>query len=348
MKKIRNTLIILTITSIVCLTKIYALGGELDANMNNNDSPLIKIPEKISITEKEKEKIMLFGYNADEINNFSKDRINSLLKIEDGSYSLTVKYFKDTYIYTNNPIMKNNVRLYIEPQVKVIDTISTEISKEEYEKLDSNDKLVSTLGSITYETTYKKLTLIGGRDALQPSKRYSYTSLQWKIMPSIRSFDVIAMKATGGRFDLTTRGGRVEMTLNEPDGACIATFDNNYTQAFSTNRSHSQTWAFDYNGIGQTVLLYKNNIKCFNDLGFPMYKTLKKYDVYFTSYIIPSSGQSSVLVNATYQHSVANLVESNVVNKYVFNPVNLGNTIHFTNGLNSSFDGMQGVNTSVY
>lgn len=89
--------------------------------------------------------------------------------------SQTEKYYKT--ITSNNIVSPNSFN----------ETISYEVTKEEY---DSSEHHIQTRGSATTETTYKKLTTT----ILNNGSLYRYkTTLTWKQIPAVRSYDVIGI-----------------------------------------------------------------------------------------------------------------------------------------------------------
>jgi len=66
-----------------------------------------------------------------------------------------------------------------------------EISKEEFDAVDPNESNIETLSStMTIETTYKEMTTTITKNGSY--YRYKVT-LDWKLLPKIRSYDVIAI-----------------------------------------------------------------------------------------------------------------------------------------------------------
>ena len=99
----------------------------------------------------------------------------------------TIKYFKTDTYYENlgNPdsvmdILNGNAY-----------SITTEISKEEYDAVDTSlPNVYQTRSSCTVETTYKEMTT----QLYSHGTGYRYKNqLVWKFIPSVRSYDVIGI-----------------------------------------------------------------------------------------------------------------------------------------------------------
>ena len=92
------------------------------------------------------------------------------------------KYYKTVTVINNN--MSSIMSIYNYDS----NSITEEITKEEYDSfIESN---ISTNGSITLETNYKKLTT----SILSNGSYYRYKAvLNWKNMPKVRSYDTIAI-----------------------------------------------------------------------------------------------------------------------------------------------------------
>ena len=98
----------------------------------------------------------------------------------------SIKYIKTVTIYNNSSVMRN-------AGFGEISSITTEVTKEEYDNAEPTTTAVAPLtleAGIQTETTYKRLS----------TRIYSYgnyfkytTNLYWKNIPKVRSHDIIAI-----------------------------------------------------------------------------------------------------------------------------------------------------------
>ena len=94
--------------------------------------------------------------------------------------NVTIKYFKTTTIIDNNKIMSAD---------KLPLSYTEEITEEEYNSADVNQTSV-TKGNVTIENSYEKLTV----SITTIGSYYRYNAdLEWKTMPSTRSYDTIGI-----------------------------------------------------------------------------------------------------------------------------------------------------------
>lgn len=105
-----------------------------------------------------------------------------VLANENDLYS-TTKYYKTTTIVN----VSNSIYSLIEKN----NSYTEEITEEEYESIDPNNVIISFDYSNGYtETNYKKMTT----SIVQNGSTYRYkVILEWKTMPSTRSYDIIGI-----------------------------------------------------------------------------------------------------------------------------------------------------------
>lgn len=109
---------------------------------------------------------------------------NSLYTDDEGYkiVSTNEKYFKTIYVY-NNYLSYNNLF----SDNFLVNTI--EVSKEEYDSYNEDNSNVFG-SSNTIQTEYKKLTV----SILENGSKYKYiATLDWKKMPSTRSYDILGI-----------------------------------------------------------------------------------------------------------------------------------------------------------
>ena len=102
---------------------------------------------------------------------------------EDSNFAETTKYYKTVTIYDD---LKLNA--YSSNTVNNTNSYTVEVSKDEYD--NATETIVTRSGSASVETTYKKLTT-----TITPngSKYQHKVVLNWKTMPSVRSYDIIGI-----------------------------------------------------------------------------------------------------------------------------------------------------------
>ena len=118
----------------------------------------------------------------------------------------TTRYYKTVTILNDSEIMS-----IIAPEVT---SFTTEITKEEYDRVDLSD-LYHLNSSTTVQTEYKKLTTTMS----QNSSRYRYSvELIWRNIPKVRSYDIIAI----GHYSTVkvALGPIFEQNYCESDGDC--------------------------------------------------------------------------------------------------------------------------------
>lgn len=99
----------------------------------------------------------------------------------------TVKYYKTTTVLSNSEIMRA-------ANLGEVSSLTTEITEEEYDSVDtstSNTNNQRSMVSYEIETTYKRLATTMSKNG---NYYYRYkTTLDWKLIPSTRSYDIIAI-----------------------------------------------------------------------------------------------------------------------------------------------------------
>lgn len=99
----------------------------------------------------------------------------------------TVKYYKTTTVLSNSEIMRA-------ANLGEVSSLTTEITEEEYNSVDTstnNTNNPRSMVSYEVETTYKRLATTMSKNG---NLYYRYkTTLEWKLIPSTRSYDIIAI-----------------------------------------------------------------------------------------------------------------------------------------------------------
>lgn len=108
---------------------------------------------------------------------------------DDYDYNLlssNTKYYKTITIIDNSNInLASNIL-----NDNIIMSYTEEITEKEYENVNEEDEIQIQSSSNTVQTEYKKLTV----SILENGTKYMYTAvLDWKKMPAVRSYDIIAI-----------------------------------------------------------------------------------------------------------------------------------------------------------
>ncbi len=110
---------------------------------------------------------------------FAQDLSENILEKE----NVSTKYYKSTTVIKNN-----NYNINVNNENVIISQKTEEISEDEYNSADESYPF--TAGSVTIETTYKKMTT----SITSSGSTYRYKNeLVWKNNPKIRSYDTIAI-----------------------------------------------------------------------------------------------------------------------------------------------------------
>lgn len=96
----------------------------------------------------------------------------------------TTKYYKTVTVTRNNDLSTMSAN------VPAVSSVTTEISKEEYDAVEGTQSIMTRDYSTTVETTYKMMT----STITQNGSYYRYKNqMNWKLMPSTRAFDIIGI-----------------------------------------------------------------------------------------------------------------------------------------------------------
>lgn len=299
---------------------------------NNNNIKLIN-NNGISITENIYEKLKVYDYSDEEILNLNQETYNYFKNLQIDSYSKSDSYYEDIYIYKTKEQYENGLA----PS----NVITKEITKEKfYSNSNLNNTRALNNDAAIYEISSRKLTMIIGYWTDTPTTKNVSIQTTFKTIPSVRSYDIMAMRITNGEFVANTQRVDTVMTYQVPTAACDGIYT---TQSSTASASHTsagfntKSAGLGYYGVGFTGLLPNDFINCYNDLSFPFYQTLTGYKI--TMYVTARAlGGNSITLNGTYQHATSSVSFSNVARTYDFNSTGLGNVIKFNNGMASYYD----------
>lgn len=336
MKKV----LLVFLLTLFCIPNTFALSNEYIINKKN-----------VKITKEEYEKFEKMGYTNDVIENMDQELYNSIKDFNYFDSKSKSEYYKEYYIYSNKQSMESS-----EEPVKII---TSRLSEEEFNSAEKEFGFVWQLknnynGNLRdlldlsdmnyYETTYKKITIVISRTSIISDERHVAVGLTWKIMPSVRSYDILAMRSSNGFFTQNSEYGSYTYTF-APNSDCNVTVPTTYQNTFNygnTAWNNKNTGGIgNYYGIGFTHKLQNTIIGCYNDLGVPQYQTVSAMSSFMSS--TASAGGNQLSVNASYQHATSSVNYNNVVHSYNYSSSGLGGVIYFSNGMSSYYDGMGGV-----
>lgn len=217
------------------------------------------------------------------------------------------KYFLTTTIYDENNV--------------VISTLNNEITKEKYDNLDLND--YNNQYSLNYEKNNKietnakvlDLTVISPSDNV--SKVSVYSTLTWKNIPKVKSYDVIAIMFN------------IPAVIHDFMGMQISNLQTSSERVTEYNPGGTNSNVFT-NGIGVSMNIHDDVTKSLA-LALQINATV--------------DGGGEILTSYQHATSTVTLEQSK---GYTLSVAGLGHVINFTNSsVKNKYDGMEGT-TVVY
>lgn len=301
----------------------------------------------VEISEKAYNFFLEIGLNEAMIDNMVQETYDSYGPFDIIASNSAEKYFRETTFNS----YKNNY------------TIVEEISEEDYNLeipvdlnlLRKNNSGIMPLvddKSASHETTYKKLTLtLFQTDYVYPAKRNGVAKLVWKKLPKVTSYDIFAVRATGGSFSATGFFGSMTNTQLIPIGdLCQLTRYQDYTTSYNYSNSAWNTTGNDISktGIGFTAKLNSTpNEVCFTDISTTS-SIITGYSSILSFNGAASTNNGKLTVYASYQHAQETVNYNSIYRAYTFSNSGLGNVIYFSNSsLRNAYDGMAGVNVTL-
>lgn len=287
MKKVILKLMAITII----LTACYATNVQAEGNTYYTNNKGVEMTQ-------EQYEMLLESYNENIIANmsaewFAHENVGPQTKISEETIYVETKSF----VNTRGEITSTEERL---------------MTEEEYNSVNPNTR--ADCGNLCWETTYKKLQV--ETSSMANGEFKLVTNLQWKKMPQVKSYDVIAF-----RWENKTSS----FSLDDFYGVQIYRIDGtSVTIDYNKNVVNAKTAS---NGVGISMNLADEAITPY-DLALVAYGT------------IPSLGQVSFY--HTYQHAQKN-VNIGTSQNYTFGSGGLGDVLKFSGSIGSSYDQMQGV-----
>lgn len=307
-------------------TFAFLLTMSLNSNVFAYENTYYTNSNRISFTEEQYTNFTKLGFTNEQIDDMDKKFYDSYGDMDYVEKDKTVtKYFRETTLSNNTT--------YVE-----------EITQKDYLNETPSLNLVLSRAS-THETNYKKITLSSYQISTAfPNKRHVISNLEWKLLPSVKSYDIYAARVNGGFIYSDTMYGTMTATATKFDSDCIPITTTNYTDTYP---STSGAWntaneLLGYSGVGFTSELKKVPYICINDTGM--------HNALVSGYSASLSFQSDVgtTVYASYQHAQKSVSYNSVYRAYSFRSTGLGGVIYFSNSsLRDSYDGMGGVSLTL-
>ena len=305
-----KNIIIILIMTIIIITPITSLAEE-NYYINKNNV-------YISL---EDYNLLLADYNEEQIDNFTQNEINILLTNDWERVGEQIKYYETTNFMDING--------------NVVISTTNEISEFIYNNVDpsiigNNYDMNASCGTncVSHETTYKKVSLFVDYGVSVSSTKIEVRN-EWKIIPSVKRFDIIGFKIVSSQNDYISFMTTLYQAKQIWDGNTI-----NYSYDTS---STGNTVVQNGVGVGQVMNIV-------NDTSNSLINTM-------TLYLIGSP--VGLVINASYQHATSNSITKNDAKNVSFNgPASgytiLGGTFRYNNTIANYYDGMQGVSVSFY
>lgn len=322
---------------------------------------------KITMTEKQYNTLHELGFTTEQIAEMDQEEFDRNKNLDAELVSVVTKYYKTTIVYEikNKDLSLMNINdssdlntLINNDTLDVKSKSSVEVSKEEYEA--SNDEQVyitRTINPDLVETNYKKLTTT-------ISKNGNYyrlkNDLNWKQMPSVRSYDVFGIRINSAMSPLSgSQYSKLSYTI--------------LNNCYGTTTSHSDTygtsssrWKRENDGYGLSFKLPENTTSYYNWGGLgqptecpcinpPMFgtsvartnevRTLSSY-MYYDVVKIQSGTVNTIDAFGAYQHATST-ISSSVSLSFGIDVYGLGAVLQFSSNYNDKFDGMQGTHAQL-
>jgi len=242
----------------------------------------------------------------------SQDDYEAIIKMYSEGYAAVMtqdqyNHFKSLNVTADdiNPVIK-----YIKSEYNNLtgEVTNTEITENEF----NNAQFPKPTKSMTVETVYKKMALT----LTTITSGYADISLtnKWKLLPSTRSFDVLAMRFINLDDINGTQFGEQIYTINGSYNAV--------TYSWNGTNINRQS-----NGFGISMNLIDSS-------------SVTSFDMHITASLTIDG--SNPIAYATYQHATSNVTLAQSKN-YTLGAGGLGGVINFNNNIDNYYDGTTGL-----
>ena len=220
----------------------------------------------------------------------------------------TIDYYKDEEKLSKSENEKYiKTEEYLDSTGKIIDTINTEVTKQEAELFVENQKNGVQPLSDSHQTNMKRINI---SIAATPSVKTITITNTWLSMPSVRSYDVIGFRnGTGNSIAINSVSA-----YQQADGQTVT-----YSMGGSNFKSTNQGCGISMNIVDSVSGSLSNSMSV----------TVINNSSIYTAY-------------GTYQHAQSNVTLDQKKN-YSINANGLGGVLDFASSVRGNYDGMQGV-----
>lgn len=273
--------------------------------------------------------VTIYGYELTEeqYNNLKRGFSETAIYTMPDDIADIYKNDKTLYTVSTNYYVKTDIE-YIEDEI--ISETDTLVSREEYDSVNKASVLSSTpnyspcSGLSKYETTYKKITITVGCSGSISRKSVTLTT-NWKIIPSVKSYDVMVIAP-----------GKTSMQL-PTDGTTKFYGSQKYNdKTINYNSTSGNFKVCNKNGLLKSGVGLSTNISdsATRDLQCSMTVFFYNNDSYFPVY-------------GSYQHATKNVTLSQSQN-YEINVLGMGGVILFDEDVAGYYDDTKGVIAEYY
>lgn len=248
------------------------------------------------------------------------------IEMSQADYEAIIKMYSEGYAATMTQDQYNHFKSLnvtaddINPVIKYIkseynnltgEVTNTEITENEF----NNAQLPKPTKSMTVETVYKRMSL-----TLTSIDEYADVvfSNKWKLLPSTRSFDVLAMRFINLDDINGTQAGDQTYSINGVYNAV--------TYSWNGTNINRQS-----NGFGISMNLIDSS-------------SVTSFDMHITA-MLEVTG-SNPIAYATYQHATSNVTLAQSKN-YTLGAGGLGSVINFNNNIDNYYDGTTGLSATL-
>ncbi|MBE6139272.1 MAG: hypothetical protein E7174_02030 [Firmicutes bacterium] len=283
--------------------------------------------------------LMPFMVSADEITPYytnlngaelTEQQYNNLIKVfsEDTIATMTVEQIN--LVKDNENLVKTEDTKYVrvddiyDLRGNIVSRIEKEVTEEEAQNfLKEKKNSPQTRASASYSTSMKRITLTVVPSGYVTHRVITLTNT-WLSIPSVKSYDVLAVGAEATSYYVRMSGGTLS-GYQKYDGAY-----HRYTQS-SDNTKISTGWGAGGGGIGISMNIDDSVTSSLeNSLTVTLITDAEPF-----------------VVHGTYQHATSNVSLSQSKN-YTFSENGMGGVLNFASSVSSYYDGMRGVEVASY
>lgn len=190
------------------------------------------------------------------------------------------------------------------------------ITEDEYNTNEENAILYSNNGSVSHETTYKKIEV--SLSQINDNVVECATTLTWKKLPKVRSYDFIAHRYE----NLSSIYHFAELSYKKGNQTTILTINSDYNSHLIRSFGNGWVAAFE----------------------LPEGNDVEDLTVYSEQrFLVSQNGK----IYSTYQHATKDTTYQNILNTASISASGLGGVLQLGNVVSGNFDQMKGVSINV-